>query len=1643
MYITPTWWKLWFDGILLINETGNLNLSSYLDANSTREYNIYYGPTTYPVSGSIGYLYIRTFATWDDLDVIPTPDPTANPTLTPTSLPTSFPTSDPTMDTSHCDYSMEGPVEIQSEGVVRNVTVYENTEISFQLKTAPNWTCGTSFCSFLRLGAESGDPKLPQLFLRNTTKLKMSIHNNTKKAQYTINKDEFKLTHNDGEYHSYQVLMTPTMRVLWYDDVAYINKKGDFNASDYIDANGTQWKLQIPGKENNFVNGTIKNLCIINSATTQPTSDPTLEPTLDPTSNPTMQSPTFSPTATPISYPSFSPTTVPTKAPVSYPTISPITVPTNGPTIDPTVEPTSETSLNPTINPTTDPIIDTTDEPTEEPTVVTSEDPTLNPTVYPTQDRTFDPTLDPTLDPIFDSDPSSAPTINPTMNPTRNPTIEPTQNPTGSQTTDSAVGPSSDPTINPTSAPIPVDVFCGDSQERKYNGNWEYYLHIYNDSVVTFDTCSLYLNPFSLRIDTINTTNTTNITLYAECPYCGSICHEPSMFSVDMAANTYLLTVEEKHAVEIKCAPAPHPTKEPTASLTSAKPTLSPSARPSRSPTTANPTPQEIVVNVTFGDDGSPTLSSSNLSDPFGRFEAIITVIVHDETGVLGNQLASCHTCFVWQYEAKGQNAWSQFEIDSNDDISMTITRSENEYVSKLVLQSIRRSNAGHCVDDELKDQHPFEEGTDYRLRLKFESDADVYFVSEISKDAKFSTNELSSGGVCIIQNVDNLLPLDPYNLFCTGWSNEENLKYNALIDDVAMNTAGYVDDARQITGIAPVGNVSITVLVKEQEEYNAITCYEITETFKSIEEVLNDVPDNETSTEVVDSILETINNITATDSLSDKPDYAVSIHSVVEDLYETNLTTQNEAEQIVDDMVINILETSTVVSSSNVSTTNITGDAIITELAAVSSITSNEDIVDAESTTTQLVEEYLPDIFEAVDIYIDSSENNKTANTSSSEVQDALYSIGAQSQGLISNLEATLVDAVNTINSSNLTDEDIDSVNSLSESLVDFATLAASTALAQSEIGETFNYEDIVYDDNGTIINSKVVTATKFEADPSSSERPSCGSSSQRIEMPETFMSDQEGTFDCAFVASTRNNFVPKGSRNEGRRQTSNGIVTANVYGEGSRRRRLAETVDYETDECFPYLIVIAVTNTSIDPNMVLDESSDFPSCDFWNTNASYWDTEGCFVYDITNDSVICGCTHLTTFSASADEIWPEPNTLTDIDWKNLTISNLIKYPTVWITCLSLFIVIMIICLLNPRSADIHTKSAIAFEDIILKSTQELKLWEDVSGKEIEYYSEFTANQNLLGLGLKKQMQTKEDRKSMAKLFFKLFRLYLRNDHTVLSVFQRTSGTNWSLRQRLGCFFVYICTIMVATGMYYEVDSTNIWSDMIMSFMTSIIATTPGFIIRKMFEYSKPKEDRVKSVPELIGIDSGSEGGPSSRSMEENKNLKIVKDMRLKFYEWMFPLPSYCRDVAWVILILWAGAACVTAVRTLCSIISFLQSVTKDILACSVPQIVYGLSFDVPAESSDNEDNKHYTLYQNGCWNTSLQLRIENELSLEAFLEDYEEQEENNSSGYGGSDTGSWLLSLFQSLMLSIFIWQPLVMMIWTLLCVWMYVLD
>eukprot|EP01083_Nonionella_stella_P173727 600131_1 len=94
---------------------------------------------------------------------------------------------------------------------------------------------------------------------------------------------------------------------------------------------------------------------------------------------------------------------------------------------------------------------------------------------------------------------------------------------------------------------------------------------------------------------------------------------------------------------------------------------------------------------------------------------------------------------------------------------------------------------------------------------------------------------------------------------------------------------------------------------------------------------------------------------------------------------------------------------------------------------------------------------------------------------------------------------------------------------------------------------------------------------------------------------------------------------------------------VSINLYDQAKGRRRRRRLIEFESDACYPYLITIGTTEGyNIYANdilkMTLGVEAPFPSCDFWDTGNSSWDTSGCFVYKIDGESITCGCTHLTT---------------------------------------------------------------------------------------------------------------------------------------------------------------------------------------------------------------------------------------------------------------------------------------------------------------------------------------------------------------------------------------------------------------------------
>jgi len=273
-----------------------------------------------------------------------------------------------------------------------------------------------------------------------------------------------------------------------------------------------------------------------------------------------------------------------------------------------------------------------------------------------------------------------------------------------------------------------------------------------------------------------------------------------------------------------------------------------------------------------------------------------------------------------------------------------------------------------------------------------------------------------------------------------------------------------------------------------------------------------------------------------------------------------------------------------------------------------------------------------------------------------------------------------------------------------------------------------------------------------------------------------------------------------------------------------------------------------------------------------------------------------------------------------------------------------------------------------------------------------------------------------------------------------------------------------------VATGTFYGVEQGTWASDIIASFLISFFGTAPSFVAKKLFMNSKPKivksskhdfealqqalQQKAKKNPamlqrqahitadssfvtesddfsdfigEIKGFVTQRKGKVDVKEFQthvatlyddsdEAQKLLAVSNIRQFVYDSMFPLPYACRAVTWTLIVVWSAAACIMA-------------------------IVYGLQFDtLYAAQGLNEDNPNYELYKSDCWNTSLQLQMESAATEQDFVRLNDEQAAANASSYAGGDSASWLLSILQSLLTSLLVWQPLMVYNVTWLKIWAF---
>ena len=92
--------------------------------------------------------------------------------------------------------------------------------------------------------------------------------------------------------------ISPNEVKLYYDALPLLDVVGDFDSSDYIGADATEYYIY-SGATSDIATGYITNICIDTYATTpSPSIDPTSSPTADPTSP--SKVPTPSPTVDPL-----------------------------------------------------------------------------------------------------------------------------------------------------------------------------------------------------------------------------------------------------------------------------------------------------------------------------------------------------------------------------------------------------------------------------------------------------------------------------------------------------------------------------------------------------------------------------------------------------------------------------------------------------------------------------------------------------------------------------------------------------------------------------------------------------------------------------------------------------------------------------------------------------------------------------------------------------------------------------------------------------------------------------------------------------------------------------------------------------------------------------------------------------------------------------------------------------------------------------------------------------------------------------------------------------------------------------------------------------------------------------------------------
>ena len=200
------------------------------------------------------------------------------------------------------------------------------------------------------------------------------------------------------------------------------------------------------------------------------------------------------------------------------------------------------------------------------------------------------------------------------------------------------------------------------------------------------------------------------------------------------------------------------------------------------------------------------------------------------------------------------------------------------------------------------------------------------------------------------------------------------------------------------------------------------------------------------------------------------------------------------------------------------------------------------------------------------------------------------------------------------------------------------------------------------------------------------------------------------------------------------------------------------------------------------------------------------------------------CACTHLTAFTLSQSDFNPRINIISKTQLKNVTLSNLSKYPTAFITIGIILFVFWIIIICLPHSND---------KPII----SQMRPWSQLQySKWIDTYDckfdQILVKSNIEGYGV-------------CYGLLHLSWLDIKNNHYVLAVFLRDHSTNWSGPQRMFCFLASMVTLACINAAYYgkmNIEYPSIDMSIVVNYTyASLFGSLVPMILSLLFSTHRP----------------------------------------------------------------------------------------------------------------------------------------------------------------------------------------------------------